>query len=63
MPECFVAKADELKDGDRRIVVSGATTPQDVADRLAGVSQDDRRGAEQRARLELLQEALANSGS
>jgi nitrite reductase/ring-hydroxylating ferredoxin subunit len=23
MPECFVAKADELKDGDRRIVVSG----------------------------------------
>ena len=23
MPECFVAKASELKDGDRRIVVSG----------------------------------------
>ena len=23
MPECFVARADELKDGDRRIVVSG----------------------------------------
>src|SRR5689334_20533991 len=23
MPECFVAKAAELKDGDRRIVVSG----------------------------------------
>src|SRR5450759_328825 len=23
MPECFVAKASELKDGDRRIVVDG----------------------------------------
>jgi nitrite reductase/ring-hydroxylating ferredoxin subunit len=23
MPECFVAKASDLKDGDRRIVVSG----------------------------------------
>jgi nitrite reductase/ring-hydroxylating ferredoxin subunit len=23
MPECFVAKATDLKDGDRRIVVSG----------------------------------------
>src|SRR5258705_12392595 len=23
MPECFVAKVSELKDGDRRIVVSG----------------------------------------
>ncbi len=23
MPECFVAKASELKDGDRRIVISG----------------------------------------
>jgi nitrite reductase/ring-hydroxylating ferredoxin subunit len=24
MPECFVAKASELKDGDRRIVIAGA---------------------------------------
>ena len=24
MPECFVAKASELKDGDRRIVVAGS---------------------------------------
>ena len=23
MPECFVAKASDLKDGDRRIVISG----------------------------------------
>ncbi|MEA2660179.1 MAG: hypothetical protein QOF64_2976, partial [Candidatus Binatota bacterium] len=23
MPECFVAKASDLQDGDRRIVVSG----------------------------------------
>jgi nitrite reductase/ring-hydroxylating ferredoxin subunit len=24
MPECFVAKASEMQDGDRRIVVAGA---------------------------------------
>ena len=24
MPECFVAKAADLKDGDRRIVIAGA---------------------------------------
>ena len=24
MPECFVAKASEMQDGDRRIVVSGS---------------------------------------
>ena len=24
MPECFVAKASEMQDGDRRIVVAGS---------------------------------------